>query len=466
MISLPDVTLICVDTVQYGEAIYALTKSLEQISPARTIFFTDIVIDAPDDRIEIINIKHLFGTKDYSKWMLKELGKYAITTSHILVIQADGYVLDAEQWTDEFLKYSYIGAPWLEVDGHNVGNGGFSLREFRLHEMLSEDEHILPIQPEDTGICRIYRNYLELKYGFTWAPVELAHKFSFELNQPKQPTFGFHQGHYKPFKEYVVIKRTGAIGDVIQLEPVLHYFHEHKFNVVLDSPFYPFFGNHYFPVLDYTTMDKTIQHRIINLDMSYETSPKQLHLKSYFEKCGVTDYKLRNPKLNWQDRDDNRIFKKYVVIHIDRREQPHRNQYGIDWRRIRYHLEDKGYSVIQIGPNDHELAGLEYNTSNMTMLLWLIGGCSLFLGVDSGPSNIAVALGKKCVLFFGSVNPEYIHADLHNIIDMQSKCPIDEQGCWHNQISTDGRPCPVDKNKPPCCVYDTQEVIKAINSML
>lgn len=462
---LPDVTMICVDTENYGEALFAITKSLEQIAPARTIFFTDITFTVPEE-VEIINIKHLFTAKDYSRWMIKELGKQNIDTSHILIIQHDGYVLNADQWEEDYLKYSYLGAPWLETDFYNVGNGGFSLRETKLHQIISQDQAIMPLHPEDSCLSRIYRDYLEQKYNLKWAPDLLAHKFSFELNKPKQPTFGFHKYFHEPFREYVVIKRTGAMGDVIQVEPILAYFHEQKYNVVLDSPFYSFFAMHYFPVLDYTKMDKSIPHRVINLDMAYEVTPKQLHLKSYFEQSGASDYKLRNPKLNWSDREDNRVFKKYIVIHIDRREQTHRNQYGIDWRKIRYHLEDKGYTVIQIGPNDHEIAGIEYNTSNLPMLLWVIGGCSLFLGVDSGPSNIAVALGKKCVILFGSVNPEFIHADLSNITPMFSKCPIDEQHCWSNQISIEGRICPVNKLVPPCCVYDAEKIIYAIDQRL
>lgn len=460
--SLPNVTVIIADCVNYGLAIFAIQQTLKHIIPARVIFFTDIDMTVPDG-VEIIKIKYLFSAADYSRWMMKELGKQNITTSHILVIQHDGYVLDASQWDDEYLKYSWTGAPWLESDFKNVGNGGFSLRETRLQQIVATDDFILPVDPEDVACCRIYRNYLELKYGLTWAPEPLAHKFSFELNKPKHPTFGFHQKFHEPFKEYVVIKRTAALGDVIQVEPVLRYFHEKKFNVVLDSPlFYHFFGQHYFKVLDYAKMDPLIPHRLINLDMVYETNPKQLHLKSYFEACGIKDYKLSNPVLNWQDHPGNRMFKRYCVIHIDDRETTTRNQFGIDWRKVRYYLEDQGFVVIQIGLNRHDTAGIWYNTSNPTMLLWLLGGCELFIGTDSGPSNIAVALGKRCVIFFGSVNPRFIHADLSKITALYSKCPIEEQFCWSNQISVKGRPCPVNEATPPCCVYDTNDLIQAL----
>ena len=159
MISLPNVTLVCVDTKNYGQAINAIQKTLRQITTARTIFFTDILLDMPE--FETIQIPHLYNKSAYSKWMIKELGNQHITTSHILVIQHDGFVLDASCWTDEYLNYDYIGAPWLESDGFNVGNGGFSLRSTRLHENLAHDDQIQGLQPEDSAICRIYRDYLE-----------------------------------------------------------------------------------------------------------------------------------------------------------------------------------------------------------------------------------------------------------------------------------------------------------------
>ena len=190
-VQLPNVTLVIVDTVSYGDAVNAVLQTLKQITPARTIMFTDIELNIPN--IEVINIPRINSKKEYSAWMMKELGKQPIETSHILVIQADGYVLDGDQWDDDFLLWDYIGAPWLETDGYNNGNGGFSLRSRLLHKALAQDTLIKPLHPEDNAICRIYRDHLEQVYNLHWAPDNVADKFSFELRQPAQPTFGFHQ---------------------------------------------------------------------------------------------------------------------------------------------------------------------------------------------------------------------------------------------------------------------------------
>jgi len=140
---------------------------------------------------------------------------------------------------------------------------------------------IIKSHPEDDFICRMMRDTIEQK-GFTFAPEELAHKFAYELHTPKQPTFGFHGNFHPPYKKYIVIKRVGALGDVIQTEPILEHYHNLGYNVVIDCHpnFYYLWMSHRFKVILYADFDHTqIQHEVINLDMAYEMKPKQLHLK-------------------------------------------------------------------------------------------------------------------------------------------------------------------------------------------
>jgi len=461
MRALRNVTLVICDTVNYGEALAAIQKTHQHIKTLRTVWFTDIDMEVPD--VEIIKIPHIYSKKEYSQWMIKELGKFEFTTSHLLIIQGDGYVLDGEQWDHEFLNFDYIGAPWFETDGYNVGNGGFSLRSVALHKALAEDPLIKGLHPEDSAISRIYRDYLEQTYGFKWAPDELAHKFSFELHEPKSKTFGFHQFHHPAYIEPIVIKRTGALGDVIQVEPVLEYYHNLGHPVYLDTMpgFAQLFGAHYFPVGDYSRMDKAVKHRVINLDMAYEAKPDQLHLKSYFEFCGVKDYKLRNPVLRYPP---NSFFPndKYV------REQPYRNVHDVDWIRVVNYLRGKGYAILQIGKGKHEKVAAEFNCANEVILKWLIGHCSIFLGIDSGPAAIAMATQRPSVLFFGSVNPEHIHYDLSKATIIQMKCPINKQHCWSSVSGTTGVPCAVEgaQSKPPCCTYETKYILDVLDEMV
>jgi tetratricopeptide (TPR) repeat protein len=110
----------------------------------------------------------------------------------VLVIQWDGYVVNPAAWTDAFLQYDYIGAPWgFHNDAHRVGNGGFSLRSSRLLRALS-DPDISETDPEDEMICRRYRPLLEERYGIRFAPEALAARFSFETTYFEDQPFGFH----------------------------------------------------------------------------------------------------------------------------------------------------------------------------------------------------------------------------------------------------------------------------------
>lgn len=134
--------------------------------------------------------------------MLRDLLQH-IATSHALCIQWDGFVLDGTAWDPSFLDYDYVGAPWPHFnDGHNVGNGGFSLRSRRLLEAC----RTLPFGDypmEDVLICREWRPQLE-RQGIRFAPESIARRFSFERMAPKGGEFGFH----------------GAFNLVRQLSPV------------------------------------------------------------------------------------------------------------------------------------------------------------------------------------------------------------------------------------------------------
>lgn len=462
MISLPQITLVCIDTKNYGKAIYAINKSLEQIKPAKTLFFTDIKIKEP--HFETIQIPRIKSRAEYSRFVVKQLLQY-INTSHALIVQNDGYVLDSTAWQDEFLKYDYIGSPWLYPDDRNVGNGGFSLRSKRLMSVMQHDTFMDVYHPEDEVIGRLYRGYLEKKYNIKIASEKLAHQFSFELHKPKQKTFGFHGGHHHPYKEKIVIHRSGAMGDVIMAEPILEYYHNKGFEVWLDTPkqFHNLFNTHYFPVRHGRPEENC---RSINLDMGYEIRPNQPALKSYYEMCGITDGVMRNSKLRHEIYPQTKFFDKYIVLHIDTTTIPHRDIHGVDWIEIVEYLENKGYKVFQIGKRQHNSVADYFNTCTENLLMHLIAGADLFIGIDSGCAQIAVALDIPSVIYFGSVNPEYRYTDFKKIKIIQNKCPIEKDGCYHKVISVKGQDCEVDIKYPPCCTHDTEEIINSINTFI
>jgi hypothetical protein len=188
MLRLPNVTICAADCVTPALAARALRLSIDRCEFGDAILFTDTLIE--DDRFRCVRIAPLRSLADYSAFMLNGLTG-SIATDYVLVVQWDGYVLEPAVWTNEFLRYDYIGARWpLYTDGMAVGNGGFSLRSRRLREAMEGVTDSAGIN-EDELICRVHRRSLETS-GICFAPEALADRFSHECAPPTQVTFGFH----------------------------------------------------------------------------------------------------------------------------------------------------------------------------------------------------------------------------------------------------------------------------------
>lgn len=462
---LPQVTMVAITDRDHGKTIEAIIKSLKHIQPARTILFSDVYLES--EWFENILIDPLRSAKKYNEFVTWKLGHY-IDTSHILLVQYDGYVLDPSAWSDEFLEYDYIGAPWTYTDDRNVGNGGFSMRSKKLHDILATDPFITVGSPEDEIICRLFRGYLETHHGIKYAPEALAHRFSFEMHRPLQKTFGFHNKFHQPYKEPVVLKRSNsAMGDIIMLEPVMDYFHQKGYRVLLDIPiqYLNLFVNHHYPVehVAHLRGEDYSAYRTINFEMAYEVMPRQIVLQSYYDVAGIKDFPLRNAKLNWKQEKPNRLFEKYAVVHINHTDMPYRNIRGVDWDTVAMHLELSGYTVVMIGKTPG-CNIVSINAANEQMLAYIIGGADLFVGSDSGPSQISVACGVKSVIFFGSVNPKFRYHDFSNITVIQNECP--KAGCYHSTVGTRGVDCEFNELEPPCCNFSTRQVIDKLTEIL
>lgn len=185
-----DVTLCAVDCVSPALAAKALRKSLSGMSFADVYLLTDaeIITDVPTRLISSLQSRDA-----YSSFMLRDLVEF-VRTSHVLVVQWDGFILDPKRWSSDFLKVDYIGARWGWFnDGMTVGNGGFSLRSRKLLEAAADVfSNINIVANEDVLICRDYRAQLEQRFDVVFSSPDMADRFSYERTPPALPTFGFH----------------------------------------------------------------------------------------------------------------------------------------------------------------------------------------------------------------------------------------------------------------------------------
>lgn len=188
------VTLCAVSSVGLEATAWAMRRSLEQVRFDHALLLSHAPPEGlATSGIEWRRIDPLGSKADYSRFMLHELADH-ITTSHVLVVQWDGFIRDGSRWQDRFLAYDYIGAVWPQFkDAHKVGNGGFSLRSKRL---LDATRHI-PAEPvpEDVLICRKHRHLLEAKHDVRFADLEVARLFSYERERSNGDEFGFHGAH-------------------------------------------------------------------------------------------------------------------------------------------------------------------------------------------------------------------------------------------------------------------------------
>ena len=176
MLKLPNVTICAIDSVQPDKAKKAIERSKRNIEFGGELFIDHMSINSK---------------QAYSKFVLQELHKY-IHTDFVLIVQWDGWVIDANAWQPQFLNYDYIGAVWpWHPEGLRVGNGGFSLRSKKLLELTNTPKFVYDNRNEDDLICHLNRDYL-VSNGIKFAPEELARYFSYERELSNLQTFGFH----------------------------------------------------------------------------------------------------------------------------------------------------------------------------------------------------------------------------------------------------------------------------------
>ena len=214
------ISITCIDTLHYTPTIAALKKTIETLGDkiTRVYWFSDIdfpdTIDVPVTWIKVDPIK--VYNEDYSHITLKMCPEVCVE-EHNLIIHPDGFAVNREAWTDEFLEYDYIGACWQ--DG-TVGNGGFCLRSRKLYDAFislniknstndyqsyMNDSFYYVITetgekfiPEDNIICKVHREKLEKEYDIKFAPLYIANRFSIEHNYSSMwlgKSLGFHGKH-------------------------------------------------------------------------------------------------------------------------------------------------------------------------------------------------------------------------------------------------------------------------------
>lgn len=200
MINLPNVELLSVNCVNPENSVKALLYSAREIHFSKITLLSHYKPENLSDHIEFIKIDRQTHNS-MNVFSIKELPTY-ITSDYVLSIHDDGFVINPHLWSDEFLNFDYIGAPWPPIEWckiNRVGNGGFVLKSKKFATL----ELTLPYinGHNDKIITNDYYKYF-MDNNCRYAPLDIAARFSLELEIPEveynlDNCFGFH-GRYHP----------------------------------------------------------------------------------------------------------------------------------------------------------------------------------------------------------------------------------------------------------------------------
>lgn len=207
----------------------------------------------------------------------------------------------------------------------------------------------------------------------------------------------------------------------------------------------------------------------IILDGAYERAPMQHFLHAYQKAAGVP-MTQEYPRLYLSEAEkamDFEITGPLAVLHLETfTDKNYRKVYGVDFSAVAAFLSGRGYMVVQLGRNPAPIPRVRHITTNTREMIALLARASLFIGLDSGPSHLAAALGIPSVLFFGAVNPEYRHfSGLLKGIILQGPCAF--AGCYHKAADPEKLVCQVvgATGEPPCSAHSTAAVLTAIDDV-
>jgi ADP-heptose:LPS heptosyltransferase len=286
-------------------------------------------------------------------------------------------------------------------------------------------------------------------------------------------------------KPFVYLVRKRALGDVLWIEPLIRQLASRNKRVIVytKSPelflHYPLLNVRFTSQLTFWEkmlwmLDKwlPIGRFFIDLDEAYEKNPK-VHFLTAYQQAAELPETREYPRLYLSNEE--RAFRpaetgtgKYVVLHLESlTDRNYRKVYGVEWAKIVAALAAKGFTVLLIGKEPETIPGAIAVKTTLREMIGLLSGASFFIGIDSGPSHLAAALGVPALIFFGAVNPNFRHfRDLLKGRILQQPCEY--MGWYHEDNRLTGFSCRLvgDEGIPKCAAHTTEYVLNNIQLLM
>lgn len=212
----------------------------------------------------------------------------------------------------------------------------------------------------------------------------------------------------------ILVRRTGALGDVILATPVLRRLRrEYPHARLFVQTAYPgIFDRHPYDV-SVNVQEETSFDWKINLDLAYEKRPSMHVVEAYMEEAfgDRGDPKGYQQEIAYDRREVFRSNLRYVAVHAAQGGWRNRTLPSSTWREVCERLQENRLWPILVGTQQDSFPGsdkwMSLHKADVAVQARLIASCRCFVGSDSGTLHIAGATQAPIVGIFTCVRPEY-----------------------------------------------------------
>lgn len=262
----------------------------------------------------------------------------------------------------------------------------------------------------------------------------------------------------------ILVRRQGAIGDVLMITPVLRAlkktYPESRLYVETQCPQLLEENRNIEQIINTSNNN----HFDLTYELEYEAFPGEIRIDSMSRQAGV---QLDNRKMEVFLNEPKKmpIERPYVVFHTGK-SWPNRELSIDKWAGIARYLQERGYRIAETGTSATERIPVDgiadFRDRQWGFVSKLIRDSEFFVGIDSACSNLAKALQVPAFIFYGCVNPAVMLADAieYPIIAKNLDC----LGC-RDRSSAHYVEC--DKMEPFCCTtIEVQDIISLVDQYL
>jgi len=222
----------------------------------------------------------------------------------------------------------------------------------------------------------------------------------------------------------IVLRRKGAIGDVLMTTPIIRQIREKHpdAELLLATDCSQLIqGNPYLTgVIPYK--QKVDVEGLLDVKLRYELEPEKNAIEVMSIQAGLNPKKISLKMDCFIGTQDNHLLKKanldrLVTFHTGR-SWPNREWSIENFKKTAKWLMKEGYFVVELGDGMTQTMKLGMNGRSMDArrrpwehtVRW-IRESQFFVGIDSAPANVAKAVGTPAFIIYGCTDPETRRAD-------------------------------------------------------